>query len=86
MTKKSYATNVSIILGISVVLMLFLFVLVSHHRGIYERVRQDRSELLGAGSNVAERTKSASQVSGPAAQTRPEPVKKAAAAPTPIRR
>ena len=78
--------SLSIILGISVVLMLFIFLLVGHHRDIPDRVRQDRSELLGAGSNVAERTKSASQVSGPAAQTRPEPVKKAAAAPTPIRR
>ncbi|TMH85824.1 MAG: hypothetical protein E6H47_10525 [Betaproteobacteria bacterium] len=86
MTKKSYATNVSIILGISVVLMLFLFVLVSHHRGIYERVRQDRSERLGTGSNVAERTKPASEVSGRAAQTQPEPAEKPAAAPKPSHR
>jgi len=80
MTKKSYATNVSIIFGIGVVLMLFIFVLVSHHRGISERVRQDRSELLGAGSSVP-----AGPVSVPSAQTQPEAVKKAAAAPTPSR-
>ena len=81
MTKKSYATNVSIIFGIGVVLMLFIFVLVSHHRGISERVRQDRSELLGAGSSVP-----AGRVSGPSAQSHPEPAQKAAAAPTPSRR
>ncbi len=72
MIKKSYTLNVSIILGVSVVLMLFIFVLVAHHRGISERVRQDRSELLGAGSSVADSVPSAEK-----------PVEKAAAVPTP---
>jgi len=71
--------SLSIILGISVVLMLFIFLLVGHHRDIPDRVRQDRSELLGAGSSVAER------VGVPAAETQREPVKKAATAPAPSR-
>ncbi len=76
MTKKGYTTSVSIILGVSVVLLLFLFVLVSHHRGVSDRVRQDRSALLGTGSSVAGRIQPAGQVSVPAAETRREPVKK----------
>ena len=73
------AKSLSIILGISAVLMLFIFLLVGHHRDIPDRVRQDRSELLGAGSSVAER------VGVPAAEAQREPVKKAAAAPAPSR-
>ncbi len=65
-------TKISIILGVSVVLMLFIFLLVGHHRDIPDRVRQDRSELLGAGSSVADSVPSAEK-----------PVEKAAAAPTP---
>ena len=38
-------SKISIILGVSVVLMLFIFLLVGHHRDIPDRVRQDRSEL-----------------------------------------
>src|SRR5256885_15171834 len=65
-------TKISIILGVSVVLMLFIFLLVGHHRNIPDRVRQDRSELLGAGSSPV------GQVSVPAADSQREPVKKAA--------
>ncbi len=86
MTKKGYTTNVSIILGISAVLLLFIFVLVAHHRGTSDRVRQDRSALLGAGSSVAEPVKPVGQVSVPAAETQRDPVKKAVTAPTPSRR
>ncbi len=68
-------TKISIILGVSVVLMLFIFLLVGHHRDIPDRVRQDRSELLGAGSSVADSVPSAEK-----------PVEKAATAPTPSRR
>jgi len=76
MTKKSYAMNVSIILGINVVLMLFIFVLVAHHRSISDRVQQHRGALLlGTGSGVADRTKPVGQVSIPSAETRREPVK-----------
>jgi cytochrome c5 len=87
MTKKSYAVNVSIILGItaSAVLMLFIFVLVAHHRDVPDRVRLDRSALLGTGSSVAERIKPVGQVSVASAETQREPVKNAVAAPPPSR-
>jgi hypothetical protein len=63
MSKKRYAMNVSIILGISAVLMLFIFVLVAHHHDVPDRVRQHRGALLGTGSSVAERIKPVGQVS-----------------------
>ena len=63
MTEKRYTMNVSIILGISVVLMLFIFILVAHHHDIPNRVQQDRGALLGTGSSVAERIKPVGQVS-----------------------
>ena len=53
MTKKSYAMNVAIILGISVVLMLFIFVLVAHHHDVPDRIRQQRSALPAKGGNQA---------------------------------
>jgi len=81
MTEKRYAMNVSIILGISVVLMLFFFVLVAHHHEIPDQVLQHRGALLSSGSSVAERIKPVGQVSVPAAATQPEPVKNAVAAP-----
>ena len=51
MTKKSYAMNVAIILGISVVLMLFIFILVAHHHDVPDRIRQHRSALPAKGGN-----------------------------------
>ena len=53
MTKNRYAMNISIILGVSVVLLLFIFILVVHHRGIPDRVQQHRGALLNPGSNMA---------------------------------
>lgn len=87
MTKKSYAMNVSIILGIGVVLMLFIFVLVSHHRGIPNKVQQQRGALMSTAItiSVAERIKPVGQVSILSAETRPEPVKIAVAAPPLVR-
>jgi len=85
MTEKSYAKNVWTILGISAVLMLFIFLLVGHHYGMRDRVRMDRAVLLGSGSNVAERIKPVAQVEVASAETRREPVKSAAAAPPPTR-
>jgi cytochrome c5 len=85
MTEKSYATNVWTILGISAVLMLFIFLLVGHHYGMPNRVRMDRAVLLGSGSNVAERIKPVAQVEVASVQTQREPVKSAAAAPPPTR-
>ena len=69
-------TKISIILGVSAVLMLFIFLLVGHHRDIPDRVRVDRGALLGAGSGVAERIKPTGQVSVPAAEPQREPAKK----------
>ena len=80
-----YAVTISIFLGISVVLTLFIFLLVSHHRHIPDRVRLDRGALLGGGSSVAERIKPVAQVNLASAETQREPVKNAAAAPPPSR-
>ncbi|MBF8284616.1 MAG: cytochrome C [Anaerolineales bacterium] len=81
MTKKSYAMNISIILGVSVVLVLFIFVLVAHHRGISDRVRMERNALLATGSTVAERIKPVGQVVVASAETQRQPVKNAVVAP-----
>jgi len=83
MANKGYAMNVWIILGASAALMLFIFILVDHHRGMSDRVRQDRSALRASGSSGAERSKPVGQVSVPAAESRP--AKKATAAPPPGR-
>jgi len=85
MTKKSYTMNVSIILGISAVLMLFIFVLVAHHRSMADRVPLDRSALLSTAVSVAERIKPVGQVSFLSAETQRAPVKNAAATPPPSR-
>jgi hypothetical protein len=85
MTEKRNATNISMILGISVVLMLFIFVLVAHHRDVPDRVQQHRGALLGTGSNVAERIKPAGEARVPAAETQRQPASNAAAAPPPSR-
>jgi len=69
MTKKRYAMNVAVILGIGAVLMLFMSVLVTHHRGMPDRTRLDRSELLATGSSVAERLKPFGQISVASAET-----------------
>jgi len=82
MTEKRYVVNVSIILGISAsaVLMLFIFILVSHHRDIPDRARQQRGALTSSGSSVAERIKPVGQLVVASAETQKEPVKIAAAA------
>ena len=82
MTNKRNVMNASIILWASVVLMLFVFILVAHHQGLSDRVRQDRSVLLGTPTVVAEgANKPVGQVSAPTTQSRPEPIQKAATAP-----
>jgi cytochrome c5 len=87
MTEKRHAVNVSIVLGItaSAVLLLFFFVLVSHHRDIPDRVRQLRSAQLSAGSSVAERIKPVGQVVVASPETQKEPVKIAVAVSPPGR-
>ena len=79
MTEKRYATNVVMILGVGLVLILFIFILVAHHRDVPDRVQQNRGTLLGTGSSVAERIKPAGPVSVPSAETKRAPAKKTAA-------
>jgi cytochrome c5 len=85
MTKKSYAKNFSIIFGISVVLMLFFFVLVSHHRHIPDQVQQHRSALMSTATSVADRIKPVGRVEVASAETQREPEKIAVAASPPGR-
>lgn len=83
MANKSYVTNLVMILGVSTVLLVFIFILVSHHREIPDRVRLDRGALLAA-SSVAERIKPVGEVAVAGAQSQPAPAPGAAAAPTPV--
>ena len=69
MTKKRSTMNAVIILGISVVLMLFIFLLVVHHRGASDRVQRDRGALLANGSRLAERIEPVG-VDAPSTETR----------------
>jgi len=85
MAQKRFVTNVSIILGISAALMLFFYILVSHHRDVPDRVRIDRTALLSTASSVAERIKPVGQVVVASAETQPEPVKNAVTTPPPKR-
>ena len=80
MTEKRHAKKLLIILGVSAVLMLFIFVLVSHHRDIPDQVRQHRGALLSTATSVAERIKPVGRVEVAAAETQREPVKIAVAA------
>jgi cytochrome c5 len=85
MTEKRYAKNIAIICGVGIVLILFFFVLVAHHRNIPDRVQQHRGALLGTGSSVAERIKPVGQVEVASADAQREPVKIAVAASPPGR-
>ena len=73
MAEKRYAKNVSIILGISVALLLFAFVLVAHHRHVPDRIQQDSRALLDTGSSWTEQIKSGGQNSSDSAQTQQTP-------------
>jgi cytochrome c5 len=85
MSKKSYAMHVAMILGSSAALLVFMFILVAHHRDIPEKVRMDRGVLLAGGSSVAERIKPVGEIAVAAAQTGQAPAKQAVAAATPAR-
>jgi cytochrome c5 len=85
MSKKSYAMHVAMILGSSAALLVFIFILVAHHRHVPEKVRMDRGVLLAGGSSVAERIKPVGEIAAAAAQTGQAPAKQAAAAATPER-
>jgi cytochrome c5 len=80
MANKSYVTNVAMILGTTLALLVFMFILVSHHRKIPEKVRLDRGALL-ASASVAERIKPVGEVAVAGAQQ--APAKSPAAAPAP---
>ena len=77
MTNKSYVLNFSIIIAVSAALLAFIFILVSHHRTMPERVQKDRGGLLATGSSTPEMTR---PVEVPAAKPRRTPAKKAKAA------
>jgi cytochrome c5 len=85
MSKKSYAMHVAMILGSSAALLVFIFILVAHHRNVPEKVRMDRGVLLAGGSSVAERIKPVGEIAVAAAQTGQAPAKQAVAAATPDR-
>jgi len=85
MSKKSYAMHVAMILGSSAALLVFIFILVAHHRHIPEKVRMDRGVLLAGGSSVAERIKPVGEIAFAAAQTGQSPAKNAVATATPAR-
>jgi cytochrome c5 len=82
MANKSYATHVVMILGTSLALLVFMFILVSHHRKIPDKVRLDRGALL-ASASVAERIKPVGEIAVAGAQQ--APAKSPAAAATPAR-
>jgi cytochrome c5 len=83
MAKKSYAMHVAMILGSSAALLVFIFILVAHHRIIPDKVRMDRSTLLAGGSSVAERIKPVGEIAVVGAQAAQAPAPSAAAAPAP---
>lgn len=80
MSKKSYAMHVSMILGASTVLLVFIFILVSHHRSNADRVRLDGIALRSTAASVAERIKPIGQVSVGSTATQPAPVENATVA------
>ncbi len=84
MAEKRFATNVSIIVGVSAVLTLFVFLLVDHHRDIPDQVQKRRDALLRSGSSAAAGTGAGGEINSPSAQTRREPVQVSAAAPSEV--
>jgi len=85
MAKKSYAMHVAMLLGSSAALLVFIFILVAHHREIPDKVRMDRGVLLANGSSVAERIKPVGEVAFATAQTGQPPAKDAVVTATPAR-
>jgi len=79
MSKKSYAMHVAMILGSSAALLVFIFILVAHHRDVPGKVRMDRGVLLAGGSSVAERIKPVGEIAFAAAPTGQPPAKNAVA-------
>lgn len=84
MVEKRLAKNIWIITVVSAVLTLFVYILVDHHRDTPNRIRQDRSTLLGTSSSVAERTKPVGQINVASTETPRALVPVAAAAPVKV--
>jgi cytochrome c5 len=80
MAKKSYAAHVTTILGTTIALMLFTFILVAHHRTMPDRVQHSRSTLLSHPGTAAERIKPVGEVAVASAEAQqPESVAAAGA-------
>jgi len=85
MPKKSYAMHYVMILGSSAVLLVFIFILVAHHRSIPDAVKVDRGVLRASGSSADARIKPVGEVAFAGAKTPQEPVKPAVATSAPVR-
>ena len=85
MTENRYAMKASIFVGLSVLLMLFIFVLVAHHRDIPDQARQHRDALLGTRATADERIKPVGRLDVASVETPREPAKIAVAAVQPAR-
>jgi cytochrome c5 len=83
MANKSYVTNVAMILGTTLALLVFMFILVSHHREVPDRVRLGRGTLLAGGSSVAERIRPVGEIAVAGQTAGQAPAKSPAAAPAP---
>ncbi len=75
MAEKRLAKNISIILVISVLLALFVFIFVDHHRDTPNRIQQQRNTLLSTGSSLAERMKPVGKINVISTETRRAPVR-----------
>lgn len=84
MNNKRWAKNFWIIFGIGVVLLLFGYAFVAHHRDTPDQIRQHRNALLRSGPGAADGTRAAGQINGAAAAAPREPVQVAAAAPAEV--
>jgi len=80
MAKKSYAAHVTMLLGTTIALMLFAYILVAHHRTMPDRVQHGRSTLLSNPGTADERIKPVGEVAVASADAQPEAVEKTAAA------
>lgn len=81
MTEKRFAKNVLIISTVSIVMTLFIYIFVDHHRDTPDRIQQYRSILLSSGSGATERTKPVGQINVASTKMQPIPLQTAAAAP-----
>jgi hypothetical protein len=62
MNQKSLSVNVWILFLVSIGLILFTFILVSHNETMPNKINQDRDNLLSVGKTVLEHIKSIGQL------------------------